>query len=66
MVNNTLGSIASRHFPEGTEEDHGNFRVDGVSAKILSHNQYPFSHSAPFLFCCLVGYSVSQLLEAVH
>jgi hypothetical protein len=50
MVNNTLGSTACQHLPEGAEEDHGNFRVDGVPAKILSHNQYAFSHSAPFLF----------------
>lgn len=66
MVNNALGSTACRHLPEGAEEDHGNFRVDGAPAKILSHNQYPLSHSVPFSFCYSVGYSVSQLLEAVH
>ena len=66
MSNNTFGSIACRHLPEGAEEDHGNFTVDGVPAKILSHNQYPFNHSAPFLFCYSVAFSVSQLLEAVR
>jgi hypothetical protein len=66
MVNNILGSTAFRHLPEGGEEDHGNFRLDSVPAKILIHNQYAFSHSAAFLFCHLVGYSVNNLLEAFH
>jgi len=39
MVNNTLGSTVRRHIPEGADEDHRNFRVGGVPAKILRYNQ---------------------------
>jgi hypothetical protein len=66
MVSNKLVSTSCRHLPEGAEENHGNLKIDGVPTKIVNHNLYRFSHTAPFLACYSVGYSVNQLFEAFN